>query len=547
MGRLIAFLRERNLYERSLVIFLSDHGEGLNDHGEDEHGALLYREEIHVPLFVKFPGGRRAGESVREPVALTDVFPTIAAVADLPAPAGLAGQSLAAAGEEGKPAEAAARRVYSETLYPRLHLGWSDLASLTDDRHQYIESPKPELYDIVADPAEKNDLAPGLPPAFRALSAALARMPRPLQPPGVSDPEAVKKLAALGYISATSADLNRKDLPPPRERIGAVAELKHGFGALQGARYAEAAAVFQQLLQANPGMVDVWQLYAEACLKLGRDDDALAALQTAAKLSPGNPQVLMALSDYYLATGNYAEARKHAELVGESGAANPHENLARIALAEGNLEAAERESRAALERYPTRRVPHMILGRVARDRRDYPGALAELALAARAQETGGSVPDPEPQFPARRLPGPPGSRGRGGGGLPPGAPRLPVESGAAHGAGPSLRQPGARGRRPKLADEARAGAAHAGGVLRGRPHLRGVGRSAQRAGAPHRGSPRLSACARAQGDELTGGATSANPFRTSRPGPPAPSVRASSAQRPRGSHPPAARRDRLAE
>ncbi len=171
-----------------------------------------------------------------------------------------------------------------------------------------------------------------------------------------------------------------------------MAELKHGFGALQGARYAEAATVFQKLLQDNPGMVDVWQLYAEACLKLGRDDDALAALQTAAKLSPGNPQILMALSDYYLATGDYAEARKHAELVGESGAANPHENLARIALAEGNLEAAERESRAALERYPTRRVPHMILGRVARDRRDYAGALAELALAARAQENGRASP-----------------------------------------------------------------------------------------------------------------------------------------------------------
>jgi tetratricopeptide (TPR) repeat protein len=100
----------------------------------------------------------------------------------------------------------------------------------------------------------------------------------------------------------------------------------------------------------------------------------------------------MALADYYLATGNYAEARKHAELVGESGSANPHENLARIALAEGKLDEAERESRAALERYPNRRIPHMILGRVARDRRDYAGALAELTLAAKAQESGGSPP-----------------------------------------------------------------------------------------------------------------------------------------------------------
>jgi arylsulfatase A-like enzyme/tetratricopeptide (TPR) repeat protein len=399
VGRLVAFLKERGLYEKALVVFLSDHGEGLNDHGEDEHGVLLYREEIHVPLFVKFPGARRAGESVASPVALTDVFPTIAEVAGVAPPAGLAGRSLTLAlAEKGGAAASEPRRVYSETLYPRLHLGWSDLASLTDDRHQFIESPKPELYDVVADPGEKHDLARGsggpqgppsmadVPPAFRALSAALAKIPRPLQPPGASDPESVKKLASLGYISATTADLTRKDLPSPRERIGSVAKLKEGFGDLQGSRFAEAASVFHELLEADPGMVDVWQLYADACLKLGRDEDALAALQSAARISPGNPQVLMALSDYYFATGNYAEARKHAELVGEAGPSNPHENLARIALAEGKLDEAEREARAALERYPSRRLPHFILGRVARERRDYAGALEEFALAAHAQD-----------------------------------------------------------------------------------------------------------------------------------------------------------------
>jgi arylsulfatase A-like enzyme/Flp pilus assembly protein TadD len=392
VGQFIRFLGERKLYDESLIVFLSDHGEGLNDHGEDEHGVLLYREAIHVPLLVKFPGKHRAGETVRAPVALTDVFPTVAAVVGLPAPPGLAGQSLTAWLSESHAPQAAARRIYSETLYPRLHLGWSDLASLTDDRNQYIESPRPELYDIVADPGEKHDLAPGLPQAFRALSAALAKIPRPLQAPGGSDPEQVRKLAALGYISATTADLNRKNLPAPRDRIGAVEKLKQGFGALQAGRYTEAASAFRELLKSEPGMTDVWQLYADACVKLGRDAEALAALQTAAKLAPGNPQILMALSDYYLATGNYAEARKHAELVGEAGATSPHENLARIALAQGDLDAAERESRAALQRYPLRRIPHLILGRVARDRRDYAGALAELALAARPHEAEASVP-----------------------------------------------------------------------------------------------------------------------------------------------------------
>src|SRR5262245_37641685 len=199
VGAFLKGLKERGIYDRALIVFLSDHGEGLNDHGEDEHGVLLYREAIHVPLLVKLPRGKRAGETIATPVALVDVFPTVAEQVGVPLPAGLAGRSLFA--KAASPPEGAARRIYSETLYPRLHLGWSDLASLVDDRNQYIESPRPELYDIVTDPGEKTDLAAGLPPAFRSMRVELAGMARPLQAPGTSDPEQVKKLASLGYIS----------------------------------------------------------------------------------------------------------------------------------------------------------------------------------------------------------------------------------------------------------------------------------------------------------------------------------------------------------
>src|SRR4029453_12599569 len=115
------------------------HGEGLNDHGEDEHGVLLNREAIHVPLIVKLPGGRRAGETVSLPAALVDVFPTVGEALGAPPPAGLAGRSLVSAPAAGGPA----RRVYSETLYPRLHPGWGGPASLICDRKHYIQAPPP--------------------------------------------------------------------------------------------------------------------------------------------------------------------------------------------------------------------------------------------------------------------------------------------------------------------------------------------------------------------------------------------------------------------
>jgi choline-sulfatase len=381
-GDFLKALKAGGLYDRAIVLFLSDHGEGLNDHGEEEHGVLLYREAIHVPLFLKLPGSRRAGETVTAPAALADVLPTIASLTGTPPPQGLQGVSLTVHLAGAAPD----RRIYSETLYPRLHLGWSDLASLEDGRYHYIEAPRPELYDMVADPGEKKDLAPGLPAPLRAMRVELLGLPRPMQAPGLSDPEQVKKLASLGYLSATSSELSRKDLPDPKDRVAAVEKLKTGFGLLTAERYAEAAAIFRELLKADPGMTDVWELLATADTKLGKDAEALDALKNAAKLSPGNPQILLSLAEFYLETGQYEEARKHALLARDVGAATAHENLARIAVEQGDLATAQAEAEAALREYPDRRIPHTVLGRVKRERGDLPGALAELELARRASD-----------------------------------------------------------------------------------------------------------------------------------------------------------------
>ena len=78
LGTLVADLRRRDLYDGTLLVVLSDHGEGLGDHGEAEHGILLYRESLQVPLVVKLPGGRGRGTRVTTPASLVDVLPTLA-------------------------------------------------------------------------------------------------------------------------------------------------------------------------------------------------------------------------------------------------------------------------------------------------------------------------------------------------------------------------------------------------------------------------------------------------------------------------------------
>jgi tetratricopeptide (TPR) repeat protein len=132
-------------------------------------------------------------------------------------------------------------------------------------------------------------------------------------------------------------------------------------------------------------MTDVWGMLAEADLKLGDEREALKALQQSARLSP-SPDTLLALAEFYLETGQYDLARRHALLAGESGAANIHETLARIAVAAGDWEAAENEARAALKDSPEHRGPRLILARVKKARGDLPGALAELEAVRNLSE-----------------------------------------------------------------------------------------------------------------------------------------------------------------
>jgi choline-sulfatase len=397
VGRFLDFLREKGLYDGSIVVFLSDHGEGLGDHGEDEHGIFLYREEVRVPLFVKLPRSKLGGTRVSAPAQLADVVPTVLAALGQKIPEGLAGTSLIPFAEGKAPI----RRIYSETVYPRYHFGWSDLASLTDDRHQYIQAPRPELYDWRDDPAEKNDLARGLtsearsakevPPAFRSMRAEIAGMNRPLQSPGATDPETVKKLASLGYIGA-AAPAAAGDLPDPKDRIGTIDRLKEANRLASEFRDAEGIALLSALARENPRMLDVWETLARLYRRSGRIGDALAALGEADRLAPGTPQIMLGLADLHREKKDFERARSLALAAGEAGAPGFREELAAIALAAGDLAAASREAEAVLAANPSARAPRLVLARVAVARGDFAGALSSLDQAAALDRSSGRTP-----------------------------------------------------------------------------------------------------------------------------------------------------------
>lgn len=292
VGHLLDFLRRERLYDHALILFLSDHGEGLGDHGEDEHGVFLYREALRVPLLLKLPGSADAGRTVSAPVGLVDVVPTVLSLLHRAAPANLRGVPLLRFIES---AEVPARRIYGETLYPRLNLAWSDLASLTDDRYQYIEAPRPELYDLRADPQERDNLASGAPPAFRAMRVALAALIRPFVAPESSTPEELKRLASLGYIHVSSAASAAGKLADPKDGIEVLRDFRRLLDLFSSGNNKESIALARKIVARGPGILSAWTALSGSLERTGKLHDAVQALREGiAHASPETAPELLA-------------------------------------------------------------------------------------------------------------------------------------------------------------------------------------------------------------------------------------------------------------
>lgn len=290
VGELLAALDQRGLYQRALIVLVSDHGEGLGDHGEEEHGFLLYREAIQVPLVVKLPGGARAGERVHDTVGLVDVAPTLLEAAGVAPDPSLPGRSLLGETPGTRP-------VYSETWSTFIHFGWSELLSAVDGRFHYIESPRPELFDLEADPGETSNLLESERRPGAALRAFLEPFPRELAAPAAEqDAETLAKLGALGYLGGAAATGRDGEGPRanPRDELPKVAPILRGIRAVNEGRYAEAVELLAPTLEQSPYALFGWQFLGRAYERLGRHDEAKAAFARGPR--GDQPESLMTVS-----------------------------------------------------------------------------------------------------------------------------------------------------------------------------------------------------------------------------------------------------------
>jgi arylsulfatase A-like enzyme/Tfp pilus assembly protein PilF len=362
VGDFLAELKKRGLYDKAIVALLSDHGEGLGDHGEQEHGILLYREALQVPLLLKLPGGKLGGTSVANPAQLVDLAPTLLALAGQKVPPEMDGGSLL----DLRRRDAPARALYAETWYPRLHFGWSELASMIQGSSHYIEGPQPELYDLAADPGETKSILTAERRTYAALRAEVAKRKTPLAAPSQVDAETAAKLASLGYLAGGAAPA-AGPLPDPKTRVGSLADFTQAMTLFADQRYAEAVPLLRHTLAANPGMADAWEHLGRALQALGQREEALDAYKKAMESSGGVGHVAIATGWLLLDMGRLDEARRHAELALATDASPAHNLLGQIALAKKDYPTAEKEAQAALAAGGSRIGPLLTLAQTLKE------------------------------------------------------------------------------------------------------------------------------------------------------------------------------------
>jgi tetratricopeptide (TPR) repeat protein len=246
-------------------------------------------------------------------ISLVDIFPTVLALSGVPSPPAVQGRSLVPLlrNESGW----VERPVYSETYFPRLHYGWSELRSIQERRYKFIDSSEPELFDIEHDAAESRNLLekrPELLPAMRqrleVLVAGLEKGAKSATQQ--SDPETVAKLASLGYLTASPGALegDPKDLPSPRRKLVIHNSLTAAKEQAADGDLKLAEASLRKALKEDPRIIDAYSALGNLCLKQKRAKEAVELFLQALQLRPGDPLLVVGLGSSLIRDGKPDEA-----------------------------------------------------------------------------------------------------------------------------------------------------------------------------------------------------------------------------------------------
>jgi arylsulfatase A-like enzyme/Tfp pilus assembly protein PilF len=314
VGRCVSWLRANGIDQKTVLVIIGDHGEGLGSHGEGTHGYFVYDYATRVPFLVVTPFAELAGIRVDSQVSSVDVFPTVLGLCGIgDGPKVQGGSLLPVMFHPRSPVETYA---YAESMTPNLQFGWSALHSLRSTRYKLIQAPRPELFDLSADPGEETNVFDRNPAVASRMKARLDRLmaetsqDAPAPEAADLDQETLQRLAALGYIGApvsprTSAD--KTSLADPKDKLRVFEAVQQAGEMVVKDDYAAAALILESALREDPKMPQALLMLGGAYNELGRNGEAKAQFDLVLKDDPKSVQALVGMASLLMKEGKTGE------------------------------------------------------------------------------------------------------------------------------------------------------------------------------------------------------------------------------------------------
>jgi len=314
VGRLVSWLRAEAIDQKTVLVIIGDHGEGLGSHGEGTHGYYVYDYATHVPFLVVTPFDELRGIRVDSQVSSVDLFPTVLGLCGIGAGTKVQGRSLLPVlFHPETPVESYA---YAESMTPNLQFGWSALHSLRSTRYKLIEAPRPELFDLSTDPGEETNVFDRNPAVASRLLARLKRLmaetgqDAPTPESADLDRETLERLAALGYVGAPVAPRTaseRASLADPKDKLRVFEGVQQAGEMILREDHAAAARTLEAALREDPDMPQALLMLGSAYTELGRTQEAKAQFDRVLKADAKSVQALVGMASVLMKEGKTGE------------------------------------------------------------------------------------------------------------------------------------------------------------------------------------------------------------------------------------------------
>ena len=370
IGQVTDKLKELGLYDSTLIVIAGDHGEMLYEHNEKTHSYFIYQGAVKVPLIFKLPGTQKP-KRIKKLAGLIDIVPTICSLLGIEKPENAKGVDLSKNFETETSDDK--RYVFCESFYPTIYNA-NPLLGIVSDKFKYIQTTKPELYDLQNDPNETRNLVDKMKNQARIMQHELKQILKQQvrinnQSKLQLDQNARKRLESLGYVGghAIKEDFTFDQTKDDAKDLLSFHNQNEKFSTLLAMKkYDLAKALCEKLIEIRPDFFLARSNLARVAMEQREFETAIAHLLKSLELRPDAFEAHQNLGIAYISLEKYQDAVEHLKKANQLRPENPDiiSNLGIALSGTGKLQQASQYCSKAIELNPYHAANYTNLGTV---------------------------------------------------------------------------------------------------------------------------------------------------------------------------------------